>query len=155
MMRDERALRRQWILLCALSAHRYGLTIQDMVAESGVARANETIRRDLDLFRKLGFPLERPSASTAARPGSSCPTAGRLHLALARSNPDEAIALHPSAAASSPPSEGTPIGEAADHAFRKSAPHVPQIGPGVSREVRDVLPHQQLRTRRLTPTKAT
>lgn len=55
-MRDETALRRHLVLLRTLSSRRYGLTIQEMADESGVAA--KTIRRDLDLFRSLGFDLE-------------------------------------------------------------------------------------------------
>lgn len=56
IMRDERSLRRQWILLRALSSRRIGLTVREMAAEVGAAE--KTIRRDLALFRRVGFPLE-------------------------------------------------------------------------------------------------
>ena len=55
-MRDEPSLRRQWILLRALSSRRLGLTVREMAAEVGVA--DKTVRRDLALFRRVGFPLE-------------------------------------------------------------------------------------------------
>lgn len=55
-MRDEPSLRRQWILLRALTSRRLGLTVREMVAELGVS--DKTVRRDLDLFRRVGFPLE-------------------------------------------------------------------------------------------------
>jgi predicted DNA-binding transcriptional regulator YafY len=53
---DEPALRRQWILLKTLSNRHQGLTVREMAADLGVNQ--KTIRRDLDLFRGLGFPLE-------------------------------------------------------------------------------------------------
>src|SRR4051812_26651333 len=56
MMRDETCLRRQWTLLRALSSGHSGLSIRQMAAELGVTE--RTIRRDLDVFRSVGFPLE-------------------------------------------------------------------------------------------------
>jgi proteasome accessory factor B len=55
-MADITALRRQWILIRTLCARRGGRTLADMAREMGVSL--KTIRRDLDLFRGLGFPLE-------------------------------------------------------------------------------------------------
>src|SRR4051812_9853120 len=55
-MPDDTSLRRQWILLKALSARRQGLTVREMASDLGVNV--KTVRRDLDLFRGLGFPLE-------------------------------------------------------------------------------------------------
>ena len=54
--RDESALHRQWVLLKSLSSRRYGLTVREMAADLGVNV--KTVRRDLDLFRAVGFPLE-------------------------------------------------------------------------------------------------
>ena len=55
-MSDDTALRRQWILLKALTSRRRELTVKEMAAEAGVCE--KTIRRDLDLFRSLGIPVE-------------------------------------------------------------------------------------------------
>jgi predicted DNA-binding transcriptional regulator YafY len=56
-MSDQTALRRHLILLSALSARRLtGLTLREMADEAGVN--DKTIRRDLDLFRSVGFPVE-------------------------------------------------------------------------------------------------
>ena len=55
-MPDDTSLRRQWILLKALSSRGHGLTVREMASDLGVNP--KTIRRDLDLFRGLGFPLE-------------------------------------------------------------------------------------------------
>jgi predicted DNA-binding transcriptional regulator YafY len=55
-MRDDTSLRRQWILLKSLSASRLGLTVREMATEAGVNE--KTIRRDLDSFQRVGFPLE-------------------------------------------------------------------------------------------------
>lgn len=58
-MHDDTALRRQWILLRTLGSRRSGLTVREMASEADVT--DRTIRRDLDLFRGLGFPLEEES----------------------------------------------------------------------------------------------
>ena len=55
-MRDENCLRRQWALLRALASRHAGLTIRQMADDLGVTV--RTIRRDLDVFRGVGFPLE-------------------------------------------------------------------------------------------------
>jgi len=54
-VRDEAPMIRQWRLLRMLSARRYGLTIREMAQETGVGE--KTIRRDLNLFRRVGFLL--------------------------------------------------------------------------------------------------
>jgi predicted DNA-binding transcriptional regulator YafY len=54
-MRDENCLRRQWSLLRALTSRHLGLTIRQMADEVGVTE--RTIRRDLVVFRDVGFPL--------------------------------------------------------------------------------------------------
>lgn len=74
-MSDGIALTRQWTLLKLLSARRYGVTVEEMAREMQVS--DKTIRRDLDLFRRVGFPIEDESGdhgkktwklSTAAGP---------------------------------------------------------------------------------------
>ena len=59
---------RQWLLLKALSTRRPGLTIREIAADAGVR--TKSIRRDLELFRDLGFPLEETTGEFGARPGS-------------------------------------------------------------------------------------
>ena len=53
---DEQPLVRQWMLLRTLCARRYGATIRQLCQEMGVSE--KTIRRDLETFRRAGFPLE-------------------------------------------------------------------------------------------------
>lgn len=55
-MSDLTPLLRQWSLLKALAARRYGLTIREMAAETGVNA--RTIRRDLATLTQAGFPLK-------------------------------------------------------------------------------------------------
>jgi predicted DNA-binding transcriptional regulator YafY len=52
---DQTSMERQWILLRTLVARRHGISVRDMAREAKVAE--KTIRRDLQLFQKLGFPL--------------------------------------------------------------------------------------------------
>jgi DeoR-like helix-turn-helix domain len=54
-MHDQTSIERQWILLRTLVARRHGISVRDMAREAKVAE--KTIRRDLQLFQKLGFPL--------------------------------------------------------------------------------------------------
>lgn len=56
MVANSVPLLRQWRLIKALSTTRMGLTVRDMADLSEVSP--KTIRRDLDLFRSLGLPLE-------------------------------------------------------------------------------------------------
>jgi predicted DNA-binding transcriptional regulator YafY len=55
-MNDESPLIRQWILLKTLASRKYGATVKELAEEAGVCL--KTIRRDLDAFRKAGFPLQ-------------------------------------------------------------------------------------------------
>ncbi len=55
-MSDEVPIYRHWLLLRTLGARRHGLTVREMAREMKVA--DKTIRRDLMLFQRLGFPLE-------------------------------------------------------------------------------------------------
>ena len=54
-MHDHASIERQWILLQMLIARRLGISVRNMARETGVAE--KTIRRDLLLFQKRGFPL--------------------------------------------------------------------------------------------------
>ena len=55
-MPDFPPILRQWILLRALSHRRYGMTVRDMAAESGVSE--KTVRRDLQTLLQAGFRLK-------------------------------------------------------------------------------------------------
>jgi hypothetical protein len=56
-MPDEQPLVRQWSLLRILGVRHYGVSVREMAREMNVAE--KTIRRDLALFGRLGFPLEK------------------------------------------------------------------------------------------------
>jgi predicted DNA-binding transcriptional regulator YafY len=112
-MRDETSLRRQWGLLNALSARRLGITINEMAREMGVTP--KTIRRDLDLFRSVGFPLEE-SVGDFGRKSWKLANSGQ-HVPLGFSY-DEALALHFGGVYLTPLA-GSPFWSASRNALRK------------------------------------
>jgi predicted DNA-binding transcriptional regulator YafY len=89
------------------------LTIREMAADAGVGL--QTIRRDLDLFRDLGFPLEEMTGEFGRKtwvmktPCDQPPLSFRF---------DEALALYLSRRFLEPLA-GTLFWEAAQSAFRK------------------------------------
>jgi predicted DNA-binding transcriptional regulator YafY len=55
-MADElTAVERQWKFLRVLAHRRHGAALRELAAEAGVTE--RTVRRDLEMFRELGFPL--------------------------------------------------------------------------------------------------
>jgi predicted DNA-binding transcriptional regulator YafY len=108
-MRDETCLR------------RLGLSIRQMADEVGVTQ--RTIRRDLEVFRDVGFPLEEAVGEFGRKAWTI--KAGRDQPQLAFTY-DEAIALHMGRRMLDPLA-GTPFGEAAEDAFRKIRA---ALGPG-------------------------
>lgn len=55
-MSDVPPLLREWQLLKMLSARRQGMSVKEMAEEAAVSQ--KTIRRDLELFQQVGFPIE-------------------------------------------------------------------------------------------------
>ncbi len=112
-MADELPLVRQWILLRKLCSHHYGLTIKDMVHELGVSE--KTIRRDLETFQAVGFPLKEVVGEFGRKKWNI--DAGKdepgLNFAF-----DEAIALYLGRRFLEPLA-GTMFWEAAQRAFKK------------------------------------
>ena len=112
-MSEETPLVRQWILLRKLSALHHGATVKEMADEMRVSE--KTIRRDLELFQRAGFPL----AETTEDHGRK-----KWHVNADRSQPglsfalDEAIALY-LARHLMEPLAGTMFWEAVQRAFRK------------------------------------
>lgn len=113
MLRDEIGLRRQWGLLRRLSARTAGWTLRELAGEFAVTE--RTVRRDLDTFRSVGFPIREEAGDY----GRKC-----WRMAAARELPplefsyDEAVALHLGRRLLAPLA-GTPFEEAAENAFRK------------------------------------
>jgi predicted DNA-binding transcriptional regulator YafY len=64
-MPDETSMLRQWKLIRMLSARRYGLTIREMASEMKVGE--RTIRRDLSMFRSVGFRLEEKTGDRGCK----------------------------------------------------------------------------------------
>ena len=96
-----------------LCSHRFGVTIKDMMQELGVSE--KTIRRDLETFQQVGFPLKEHrwrvwSQDLANRSRQSEPG---LSFAF-----DEAIALYLGRRFLEPLA-GTAFWEAAQRAFKK------------------------------------
>lgn len=55
-MPDSTPIVRQWRLLTALSSRRFGVAVRELAEEYGVSQ--KTVRRDLQLLRRIGLPLE-------------------------------------------------------------------------------------------------
>lgn len=55
-MGENSPLQRQWILLRTLTSRRCGATTRELAEELGVSE--KTVRRDLETFAQVGFPLE-------------------------------------------------------------------------------------------------
>ena len=112
-MHDRTPIHRQWLLLKSLSARRHGQTLREMAADAGVN--TKTIRRDLDLFRDLGFPLEETTGAFGRKtwvmksPCDQPPLSFRF---------DEALALYLSRRLLEPLA-GTLFWDATQSAFRK------------------------------------
>ena len=112
-MSDESALIRQWRLLKLLSSRHYGATVKELASEMQVNE--KTIRRDLQTFEQVGFPLEeivgeRGRKSWKVRGSKDQP---ELNFAL-----DEALALYMGRRFLEPLA-GTFFWEAAQSAFKK------------------------------------
>ncbi len=112
-MRDETCLRRQWALLRSLTSRRIGLSIRQLADELGVTQ--RTIRRDLEVFRSVGFPLEETIGEFGRKSWTIKASRDQPSLAFTY---DEAIALYIGRRMLEPLA-GTPFGEAAENAFLK------------------------------------
>lgn len=55
-MADDKPLLRQWKVLRALAAHRYGITVRELSRAASVSE--KTTQRDLKALMQLGFPIE-------------------------------------------------------------------------------------------------
>jgi proteasome accessory factor B len=112
-MQDDPSLRRQWNLIRALAARRIGLTVREMATECGVAE--KTIRRDLETFRAVGFPVEETVGEFGRK---TYRIANACHEAALHFNFAEALALYLGRRLLDPLA-GTPLGDGAQSAFKK------------------------------------
>jgi proteasome accessory factor B len=113
MTRDVSSLRRQWVILTILRARLLGVTVRELAAELEVSQ--KTIRRDLDLFRSLGFPLEETVGLYNRKTWRMRPAANQPPLSFTF---EEAAALY-LGRRSLEPLAGSALWQAAHQALRK------------------------------------
>jgi len=113
IMAEQLPLVRQWTILRTLSARRLGVTVKELSQEM---RVNEkTIRRDLETFQTLGFPLKERVGKFRRKHWRLEAGDNAFGLAFAF---DEALALYLGRRFLDPLA-GTMLWEAAQRAFRK------------------------------------
>lgn len=112
-MREHSPLLRQWPLLRLLCARHYGVTVREMAREMGVTE--RTIRRDLEVFREVGFPIEE---TTGAHGRKTWRMKSGAEEPATSFTFDEAIALYLGRRFMEPLA-GTLFWEASHRAFRK------------------------------------
>lgn len=112
-MSEETPLVRQWILLRKLSALHHGATVKEMADEMRVSE--KTIRRDLELFQRSGFPLSETTEDHGRKKWQVQVDRNQPGLSFAL---DEAIALY-LARHLMEPLAGTMFWDAVQRAFRK------------------------------------
>ncbi len=110
---DDTPLIRQWILLRRLASHRLGVTVREMAAELHVNQ--KTIRRDLETFQRVGFPLEEVLQDHGRKAWRLTPDRNQPALNFAY---DEALALYLGRRFLEPLA-GTPFWAASQTALRK------------------------------------
>lgn len=112
-MRDESSLRRQWLLLKTLSSRHYGLTVRQMATDMDVAE--KTVRRDLAVFRGIGFPLEETVGDFGRKSWRIAASWNQPPLCFTF---EEAVALYLGRRMLEPLA-GTPVWDGAQRAFQK------------------------------------
>ncbi len=112
MSRDETTLRRQWTLIRKLSASRLGLSVKEIAVELDVEP--KTVRRYLNLFREIGFPIVEVALARGLKKYRLDPNVG-VPLSFSF---DEAVALYLGRRFLEPLA-GTAIAEASNTAFDK------------------------------------
>ncbi len=111
-MQTSATLFRQWLLLKAISAAEGHATVKSLVSQTGVSE--KTIRRDLELLRKVGFPVIE-TVGEFGRKTFSLDTDDLPQIGLTY---DEALAIFVCRRAVQPLA-GTFFWESAQAAFRK------------------------------------
>ena len=112
-MRGDSPLVRQWTLLRLLCSRPSGLTVRELMRELGVSE--KTVRRDLEMFRKLGFPCQEQVGDYGRKAWRVHPVGDTPGLSFTF---DEAIALYLGRRFMDPLA-GTLFWDAAQRAFRK------------------------------------
>lgn len=88
-MADSTQLLRQWTLLRLLSARRQGVTLKELAAEAGVSQ--KTVQRDLNLLRRLAFPIDEIVGDHGRKHWTMSATSGLPSLSFTL---EEAAALY-------------------------------------------------------------
>ncbi len=112
-MSEETPLVRQWLLLRMLAARHHGATVKEMVDETGVSE--KTIRRDLELFQQVGFPVVESVEEHGRKKWRVDPDRNQPGLSFTL---DEAIALYLGRRLMEPLA-GTLFWDASQNAFKK------------------------------------
>lgn len=112
-MRGDSPLLRQWTLLKALSSRPGGATVRELVRALGVSE--KTVRRDLETFQRVGFPLQEHMGPHGRKAWWLQPVAAPPGLSFTF---DEAIALHLGRRLLEPLA-GTVFWDALQRAFKK------------------------------------
>lgn len=112
-MRGDSPLLRQWTLLKALSSRPGGATVRELVRELGVSE--KTVRRDLETFQRVGFPLQEHVGPHGRKAWGLQPAAEPPGLSFTF---DEAIALYLGRRLLEPLA-GTVFWDASQRAFKK------------------------------------
>ena len=112
-MHGESPLLRQWILLRTLGARPSGATVKELMGELGVSE--KTVRRDLETFQKVGFPLQEQVGAHGRKAWRVQPEGDPPGLSFTF---DEAIALYLGRRLLEPLA-GTVFWDAAQRAFKK------------------------------------
>lgn len=112
-MNEDSALIRQWRLLKLLSSRHYGATVKELSEEMKVNE--KTIRRDLQTFEQVGFPLEETVGERGRKNWKVRGTKDQPELNFAL---DEALALYMGRRFLEPLA-GTFLWDAAQSAFKK------------------------------------
>lgn len=114
IMRRESPLLRQWILLRTLCSRRYGISAQELVAQTSVSL--KTIRRDIKVFEDAGFPIEAVTLEFGKKAWRI--KSGWDNQPAVKFTFDEAMALYLGRQFLEP-LRGTYFFESAQHAFSK------------------------------------
>jgi predicted DNA-binding transcriptional regulator YafY len=112
-MAEESPLVRQWLLLRTLCSRHFGVTVKEMIDELGASE--KTIRRDLETFLSVGFPLQETIGTFGRKTWRV--ESGKVGPGLSFTF-DEAISLYLGRRFLEPLA-GTVFWEAAQRAFKK------------------------------------
>jgi predicted DNA-binding transcriptional regulator YafY len=112
-MDGQTALERQWLILRKLAARRHGATVKELAEDHQVNQ--KTIRRDLELLQRLGFPIQAQTGPHGRNHWVCTLDTGTPPLTF---NIGEVLALYVGRSLLEPLA-GTIVWEAAHSAFRK------------------------------------